>query len=304
VTPNTDAFRGRGISEIVVEPGNVSHLLVGSATAARSISHIIGLGGQVRFTEPGANTPGLYESLDSGKTFTPVWLPNTNTASPGPGRRGVIDVGLDPRNSGTVYASAYDVGVYRRCTTTAGNASCGGEVRASQFDFKQVFRPRFPGTDVERTMFDMTIKSGLTRVYLTTGQTGNSPGGTESPSSFWRLDNANQPAATLLASEPNPPAAAPVGGNPGGPGASTYSGWRILTSPSTGSPYYATNNFCTGQCWYDQDVYTPKIYQPGNPTAVSYLADRVYVIGSYNYGEVPCYTHLQQPRDPVLEHGR
>src|SRR5205807_4103887 len=45
------------------------------------------------------------------------------------------------------------------------------------------------------------------------------------------------------------------------------------------SPYYATINFCTGQCWYDEDVYTP-----------AGLSDTVYVIGSYNYGEQPCNT--------------
>src|SRR5207302_8238132 len=42
---------------------------------------------------------------------------------------------------------------------------------------------------------------------------------------------------------------------------------------------YATNNFCTGQCWYDENVYTP-----------AGLPDTVYVIGSYNYGEIPCDT--------------
>src|SRR5205085_10821335 len=47
----------------------------------------------------------------------------------------------------------------------------------------------------------------------------------------------------------------------------------------TASPYYATINFCTGQCWYDEDVYTP-----------AGLPDTVYVIGSYNYGEQPCNT--------------
>jgi hypothetical protein len=41
-----------------------------------------------------------------------------------------------------------------------------------------------------------------------------------------------------------------------------------------GDPFYATYNFCTGQCWYDQDVMTPA----GHP-------DTVFVIGSYLYGE-------------------
>jgi len=37
---------------------------------------------------------------------------------------------------------------------------------------------------------------------------------------------------------------------------------------------YATYNYCTGQCWYDNAIYTPK----GQP-------DTVVVIGSFVYGE-------------------
>src|SRR5205085_7987347 len=40
------------------------------------------------------------------------------------------------------------------------------------------------------------------------------------------------------------------------------------------SPGYATYNFCTGQCWYDQGVYSPA----GSPNTV-------YVFGSFVYGE-------------------
>jgi hypothetical protein len=103
---------------------------------------------------------------------------------------------------------------------------------------------------------------------------GTANGGSQ-PSNFWRTDNANQPAATLLASQAagsTPPPAATVGPQ-------FYNGWQVLTATATLSPYYATTDFCTGQCWYDSDVYTPK----GMP-------DTVYVIGSYEYGEIPCNT--------------
>ena len=285
-TPGTDAFLGRGISAVVIDPTNPNHLIVGSATAARSISHVIGLGGQPsRPGDPGANVPGLYESADGGATFTPVWLPNFpwTPLTPAAGRRGVIDVGLDPISPGIVYASAFSDGVWRRCPTGA-NTTCGGETAAGATDFKQVFAPRDPfagGTDDERTMFDTTVINGHTRVYLTTGQVGASPGGGESASSFWRLDNANQTSTVLLASEPAVPAPTPGPLSTGLPYPQTYSGWTILSSSSLSSPYWATDNFCTGQCWYDQDVFTPKA--PFRP-------DDVYVIGSYSYGDLPCYT--------------
>src|SRR6266545_2109076 len=51
--------------------------------------------------------------------------------------------------------------------------------------------------------------------------------------------------------------------------------WSDLTSASVSDPRWGTFNFCTGQCWYDNFVYTPKGYP-----------DVVYVGGSYSYGEL------------------
>ena len=121
-------------------------------------------------------------------------------------------------------------------------------------------------------MLAPTVKNGTTRIYLTDGTAGS----TSVPSEFWRTDNANQPAAALLASE-GPGATEPP--PPGIPFPANFNGWQKLTSSTTASPYYATFNFCTGQCWYDQYVYTP-----------AGLPDTVYVLGSYNYGELPCNT--------------
>jgi hypothetical protein len=47
-----------------------------------------------------------------------------------------------------------------------------------------------------------------------------------------------------------------------------------LTSSNPADPGYGTFNLCTGQCWYDNFVYTPA----GHP-------DIVYVGGSYSYGQ-------------------
>ena len=82
---------------------------------------------------------------------------------------------------------------------------------------------------------------------------------------------ATLPAATLLATQAG---GATVPPPPGNPFPTTYNGWQKLTSNTTASPYYATNAFCTAQCWYDQFVYTPAGYP-----------DIVYVGGSYSYGQ-------------------
>ena len=47
-----------------------------------------------------------------------------------------------------------------------------------------------------------------------------------------------------------------------------------LTSNDPATPAWHSFNFCTGQCWYDNFVYTP----PGHP-------DVLYAGGSYLYGD-------------------
>jgi hypothetical protein len=256
-----DAFLGRAVGSIVIDPTNAKHIFVGSAQAVRGLSHVIGNGGQVRL-EPGANPVGLYESTDGGATFTEVW--NGNDAA----SFGVTEVALDPLDPTTVYASAFDQGLWRRSPSLDGSSS--------QFDFRQVFAPQFPGAGRDRTMFAATVKNAKTRVYLLDG-TANG-GGSASPTAgnFWRTDNANQSAAALLASQAAGSTVPPGAGNPF---PATYNGWQVLTAQVTSSPYYPTDDTCTGQCWYDELVYTPA----GMP-------DTVYVIGSYNYGELPCNT--------------
>ena len=93
VTPGTDAFLGRGINSIVIDPRNANHVLVGSARGVRGLSHVIGAGGTSRF-EPGANDPGLYESMDGGASFKMVW--DGTKPDPGPISYGITDLGLDP----------------------------------------------------------------------------------------------------------------------------------------------------------------------------------------------------------------
>src|SRR5439155_11496294 len=149
-------------------------------------------------------------STDGGATFTEVW--NGNDAS----SFGVTDVGLDPLDPTTVYASAFDQGLWRRFPSLDGTSSPTA--------FEQVFAPQFPGGGRDRTMFAATIKNGQTRIYLTDG-TAN--GGTQ-PSNFWRTDNANQTAAALLASQAAGSTVPPGSGNPF---PATYNGgWQLLTA--------------------------------------------------------------------------
>ncbi len=257
VNPGKDSFLGRGINGIVIDPRNSKHIFVASALGVRGLSHVIGSGGTTRI-EPGANDPGLYESFDGGKTFTEVWNGSI------PGGFGATDVGLDPLHLDTVYASAFDAGVWRRDTGAASTA------------FTQVFAPENPGGGINRSMFALTVKNSHTRIYLTDGTVNGDGPLSPLASTFWRTDLGDQPASTLLASEP-------AGATAPDPVTHTYpasyTGWQKLSSGDSSNPYFATIDFCWAQCWYDQDVYTPA----GMP-------DTVYVIGANQYGEQPCNT--------------
>lgn len=259
-TPGVNAFLGRGIRSIVIDPTNRKHIIVGSALAVRGLSHVIGLGGGSRF-EPGANPVGLYESYDGGQTFTMVWNGNN------PASFGITDVELDPTNSAIVYAAAFDQGLWRR---DAGAASSTA--------FQQVFQPQFPpGAGTDRVMIAPTVKNGKTRIYLTEGTANGGGIAGATAANFWRIDDASPSAGALLASQ-TLPCTPPDPATHAFP--ATYTGWTCLTSKTTGNPYFATDDFCTGQCWYDQNVYTP-----------AGLPDTVYVLGSMQYGEQPCNTN-------------
>src|SRR3954454_3729519 len=174
-TPGIDAFLGRGINSIVVDPRDSNHVLVGSALGVRGLNHVIGAAGETQRFEPGANEPGVYESHDGGATFTEVWdgakpdciAKDSTGACIAPRISfGITDLGLDPLNPDVVYAAGFDAGAWRR---DAGAAGTG---------FLQVFAPQFDQgalLDVgdDRTMFALTVKNigatPHTRIYLTDG---------------------------------------------------------------------------------------------------------------------------------------
>ena len=204
-----DAFAGRAIQRIAVDPTNSSVLYVTSARGVRGVSSTDG--------GPTGNPPtprppyGLFKSTDGGATFSFIWDGNGTN-------RGVIDLALDPSNPNIVYASALNQGTWR--STNGGTT------------FSQI-KAMLTANDPDRPSFAVTeLPNGKTRLYLGEGAAG-------SPAArFFRTDDAA--------------AASPV--------------FTDLTTTQN-------INYCTGQCWYDNVVYSP----PGKP-------DVVYLGGSFDYG--------------------
>jgi len=207
-----DAFAGRSISSIVVDPTNASHLYVSSTRGVRGVSSVTGGGTS---NPPTPRPPyGLFESTDGGATFSFIWDGNASV-------RGVNRVHVDP-NYGTnsiVYAAAYQQGIWRSNDSGA--------------TFSQIFTPVAQAFNTDRAEFATTLLgNGNTRMYVGDGAQG------APPAKFFRTDDATAavPAFTDMTTTQN-------------------------------------EDYCTGQCWYDNVVYTP----PGKP-------DVVYLGGSFSYG--------------------
>jgi len=102
----------------------------------------------------------------------------------------------------------------------------------------QIFAPTSPAENTDRSEFAVTFTNSHTRMYVGDGSTG------VNPSEFFRSDEVEDGTPTF----------------------------KLLSSPDRNNPYYATYNYCTGQCWYDNLVVTPA----GHP-------DVVYLAGSFQY---------------------
>jgi hypothetical protein len=172
-------------------------------------------------TAPGPAT-GVYESTDGGATFT---LTRSGTA---------FEVKFDPSHAGVAYAALGGVGLIR--STTGGTT----------------WETIFSGTRGRYSFSPVTLGNGNTRVYLSDANAGSTG------SQAYRVDDAGQPAATLIAS--------------------SNAAWTRLSNPVDGTPGYASYGYCDGQCTYDMAIASP-----------ASRPNMVVLSGLMNYNELPPY---------------
>ena len=239
--PGSSFAVDNSVSAVVIDPTNSNNIYVATTYGTRGITEVDD-GGAIGSAYP----VGLYKSTDGGNTFNLIFDPTPIT--PGGFNWGVNKVALDPSDPAIVYAAAFGLGIFRSSPAESGGAFLQVFVAAT-------FNPNPSLEDpFSRPEFALTTKSGHTRMYV-----GDGPGellGGEPAAAVWRNDNMNQPASVLFSGGANGPS------------------WQMLSSSNVADPGYATYNYCTGQCWYDNEIYTP----PGRP-------DTVYVLGSFVYGE-------------------
>ena len=222
--PGSSFAIDNSVSAVVIDPTNSNTIYVATTYGTRGITEVDD-GGAIGSAYP----VGLYKSTDGGNTFNLIFDPTPIT--PGGFNWGVNRVALDPSDPTIVYAAAFGLGIFRSSLAESSGAFLQVFVAAT-------FNPNPSLEDpFSRPEFALTTKSGHTRMYV-----GDGPGellGGEPSAAVWRNDNMNRPASVLFSGSANGPS------------------WKMLSSSNVADPGYATYNYCTSQCWYDNEIYTP-----------------------------------------------
>jgi len=236
--------KDRAIGAIAIDPINPLHIYIGTDVARHGASAVNG----GRFTPPGAPQVGLYESTDGGKTFTLAFSKPSDSVNPGSPtgsdffRGGITKITFDSTGltgglSSRLYFSMYGYGLFRRVENGT---------------FEQIFASAGGGTVANsagaRTEFALAPNSNKLRIYV-----GDTDG---TVADFYRVDDANVPAATLTDGTHN-------------------AGWLKLSNSTKGTPGYASYNYCDPQCSYDMPIASP----PGQPNTI-------WLGGSMQYPEI------------------
>ena len=237
-------LNGRGIASLAIDPRNSNVMYVSTVRAIHGMTSVC-CSGVERIVVPGAAPWGVYKSVDGGTTWAYIHAGAATLAGCGDVASmatnttpctpiGTRQVVLDPTNPEIVYASSYARGVWR----SSDGGTSWTQIKTSLDSTQTTTLPWIAVT---------TLANGHTRMYVSEGNTGI-------PLSKTKIEYSRVFRSDM--SE----AGAPM--------------WSDLTSANEGDSRWGTYNFCGGQCWYDNYVYTPN----GFP-------DIVYVGGSYGYGE-------------------
>ncbi len=238
----TSAFNARGVGTIAVKPGNSNVIYAGSSYGVRghASSCCYGAVSQYRALIPGAPQWGLYRSTNGGSTWT---LVHNGSTSPSDCGTDILLIAnnatpCSPRGVRRIEIDPSDPNIVYAASYARGvwRSSDGGTTWTE-------IKPSLNAT-IATTRPDIAVTrlpNGKTRMYVGEGHT--------STAEFSRLYRSDDVATGV-----------PV--------------FNQLTSNDPSTPAWHSFNFCTGQCWYDNFVYTP----PGGP-------DIIYLGGSYQYGE-------------------
>jgi hypothetical protein len=242
-----DAFAGRAVGSIAVQPGHPDVIFAASATGILGLSSTCCFG--TDWLIPGAPHFGVYRSLDGGRSWQIVsqgapalctaWTPDEVALNQTPcSQDGARRVKFDPADPQTVYASFFGRGIWR-------SRDLG--------DTWEQIMPRVGPGIFERAEFDVVRLGDETRMYVGVGGGG-------AFARFRRNDAVRGPNAAAVAAS-----------------------WITLTSANvtTNPAGFSSFGYCDPQCGYDNYVYVP----PGaGPDTVYLLGDNEYNENNYVTG--------------------
>ncbi|HMC76541.1 MAG TPA: hypothetical protein VKH34_05400 [Vicinamibacterales bacterium] len=236
VSPSPIDFTStRGISSVVVEPGNPRTIYVATTTAMLGMTAV--RGGQSQTTGLPQPRVGLYKTLNGGDSWTLLWVPPLDPVIPanpnqavgqGDAMIGVRLVKLDPRDPKIVYATAFNNAIHRSAPALEGGDA----------SFKPIYAITGGGRFQDLAMFDLTVADRHTRIYVYNGTASTAAQG------LFRLDDADVPAVKLVSG--------------GGANVANTSAWIRLTSADASQPGGLSRNLCSSQCFYDLVVAVPE----------------------------------------------
>jgi hypothetical protein len=236
------AFNARGVGSIRVKPGDPNTIYAASAFAVAGHSSVCCYGGvtQYRALIPGAPQWGLYRSTNGGQTWTLVHAGSMSPADCGTDIAAIANnlTPCTPRGVRDIEIDPSNPNIVYAASYARGvwrSSDNGTTWMQIKPSLNAAIGTTRPDIAVTR------LPNGHTRMYVGEGHT--------SAMEFSRLYRSDQVES-----------GSPV--------------FTQLTSNDPSTSAWDTFNFCTGQCWYDNFVYTP----PGHP-------DIVYLGGSYQYDE-------------------
>ncbi len=228
----TSAFNARGVGAIKVKPGSPNTIYAASAFAVRGHSAVCCYGGvsQYRALIPGAPQWGLYRSTDGGTNWTLVHNGSTSPADCGTDILAIANntTPCSPRGVRDIEIDPSNPNIVYAASYARGvwrSSDSGTTWTQIKPSLNAAIGTTRPDIAVNR------LPNGNTRMYVGEGHT--------SAAEYSRLFRSDNVATGVPA-------------------------FTQITSNNPATPAWHTFNFCTGQCWYDNFVYTP----PGHPDII------------------------------------